>query len=260
MFEALDDGVIVHGEVDEVDVNEANQRLEDIRVFASVECTQSIAIEENWNAKWESNYQKVVVHGLHGEVICSIRAPFHDASEQGLDVVVTPKMSFGTGHHATTYLMVQELMSINLKGLTILDMGSGTGVLAIAAALVGAKKVVGIDIEDAAVRNAQDNARLNGIEPNEGTTIEFVHGDGECLVTINDETWDVIFANIHKNVLAADMDKYSRTLKHGGSLFLSGFFDSDVAWLESHVTSHGMTVRAVSSKDGWACMHCWKPS
>ena len=113
----------------------------------------------------ESNYQKVVVHGLHGEVICSIRAPFHDTPEQGLDVVVTPKMSFGTGHHATTYLMVQELMSINLKGLTILDMGSGTGVLAIAAALVGAKKVVGIDIEEAAVRNAQDNARLNGMNP-----------------------------------------------------------------------------------------------
>ena len=260
MFETHSDGVVAHGVVDEVNVMEANQRLEDIQGFASVQCERNLVIEENWNAKWESDYQAVVVHGLQGEVVCTIRAPFHQPPRQGLDVVVTPQMSFGTGHHATTYLMIQALMSLNLDGLTLLDMGSGTGVLAITASMVGAKQVVGIDIEEAAVRNAKENMGLNGIQWRAESIIQFVHGDGECLDTMEEESWDVICANIHKNVLAADMSLYFKTLKQGGMLFLSGFFDSDVPWLQTHVLRYGMRVKDVTSKEGWSCMHCWKPS
>ena len=130
-------------------------------------------------------------------------------------------MSFGTGHHATTHLMTAQLLELELNGKAVLDMGCGTGVLALVAAKQGAARIHGIDIEHDAVVNAQDNHALNGDV--EQASLSFEQGDGARFDDMPNEAWDVLCANIHKNVLMADMSRYARTLKKGGSLLLSGF-------------------------------------
>ena len=212
--------------------------------------------QEKLECQWESEYPRVVVEDDEGEIACTIRAPFHDIPASGLDVIVAPQMSFGTGHHATTHLMTARLLSLPLQGRRVLDMGCGTGVLALVAAKEGAGSILGIDIEHAAVQNAQDNHALNA-----GKRIghDFVHGDGSACDDMQDETWDVVCANIHKAVLVADMTRYAGTLKEGGHLLLSGFFEGDVPALEASVHAAGMEVLGVDVRNGWACMHCGKP-
>jgi ribosomal protein L11 methyltransferase len=260
MFEPHDEGVLAHGDVAEVDVPLAEAMLEEIRAFASVSCEKNVVPQENWNAQWESEYPKVVVEDSEGRVGCTIRAPFHDAPSEGLDVVVAPQMSFGTGHHATTHLMTAELLAMPLEGRSVLDMGCGTGVLALVAAKRGASPVLGIDIEHDAVGNSLDNVNLNPDLRAHPDSLHFVQGDGAALEAMADGLWDVVCANIHKNVLTADMHSYARTLRPGGSLFLSGFFEGDVAAIREVAESQGLVLREVANREGWACMHCGKPS
>lgn len=258
MFEPNGSGVVAHGEVEEVDVAEAESRLAEIGQFAEVECDKRIVPQENWNAQWESSYPKVDVLDANGSPRCTIRAPFHVPPEAGIDVVVAPQMSFGTGHHATTHLMTEALLGLDLKGTTVLDMGCGTGVLAIVAAKTGASHVMGIDIEHDAVVNSQDNVALNPDVSD--VELTFAQGDGTAFEAMDAESWDVLCANIHKNVLMDDMHHYARTLRCGGSLLLSGFFEGDVVGLEECVVDAGLSVVEVNLRDGWACMHCGKPS
>ena len=260
MFEPHERGVLAHGELGEVQTDEAEACLDTIRAFASVTCEKRIVAQENWNAQWESEYPQVVVEDDAGQALCTIRAPFHEAPTSGLDVVVAPQMSFGTGHHATTYLMTRTLMALDVKGKPVLDMGCGTGVLALVAALQGASSVLGIDIEADAVANSMDNVALNPALGNGKGNLEFRQGDGSALDEVPEGTWEVICANIHKNVLTADMNRYARTLSQGGSLLLSGFFEGDVRDLQEVVERHGLRVLAVDHREGWACMHCGKPS
>ncbi|MDG1674842.1 MAG: 50S ribosomal protein L11 methyltransferase [Flavobacteriales bacterium] len=260
MFEPHDHGVLAHGEVGEVQIDEAEACLETIRAFATVTCEKRIVAQENWNAQWESEYPQVVVEDDEGRASCTIRAPFHEVPESGLDVVVAPQMSFGTGHHATTYLMTRALLALEVEGKPVLDMGCGTGVLALVAALRGANPVLGIDIEADAVTNSIDNVALNPALGHGEPKLTFRQGDGSALEEVPDEAWEVICANIHKNVLASDMSRYARTLSKGGSLLLSGFFEGDVRDLQEEVERHGLRVLAVALREGWACMHCGKPS
>ena len=257
MFEPHEQGVLVHGEVEEVNEQEADLQLKAVATFAAVNVEKQRVAQENWNAKWESEYPQVVVEDDAGEVACTIRAPFHDIPASGMDVIVAPQMSFGTGHHATTHLMTARLLSLPLKGQSVLDMGCGTGVLALVAAKAGAGSILGIDIEHDAVQNAQDNHALNADLA--ASDMTFVHGDGSACDDMQDETWDVVCANIHKNVLVADMTRYARTLKEGGHLLLSGFFEGDVPALEAAVRASEMEVLGVDVRNGWACMHCGKP-
>ncbi|MGB1384672.1 MAG: 50S ribosomal protein L11 methyltransferase [Flavobacteriales bacterium] len=259
MFEPFDQGVVAHGDVADVDVALAEAMLEEVRAFASVACDKKVVPQENWNAQWESEYPQVVVEDAEGRVGCTIRAPFHEVPAEGLDVVIAPQMSFGTGHHATTHLMTAALLGMPLKGRSVLDMGCGTGVLALVAAKRGAAPVLGVDIEHDAVVNSQDNVKLNPDLSPLSDALFFRQGDGTSMESMPDESWDVICANIHKNVLEADMNAYVRTLKRGGSLLLSGFFEGDVKGLETAIDREGMLLRAVASREGWACMHCWKP-
>ena len=259
MFEPDDQGVTVHGEVAEVNVQEAEAKLQEIEAFASVTVEKHIVLQQNWNAQWESEYPQVVVEDEEGHVVCTIRAPFHKAPTSGLDVVVAPQMSFGTGHHATTYLMTRALMSLDLSRKAVLDMGCGTGVLALVAALQGAVKVLGIDIEHDAVQNAMDNANLNpGLRDSLG--LHFEQGDGSACEEMKAQSWHLICANIHKNVLTADMPRYARTLRAGGDVLFSGFFEGDVPAMQTAVEAAGLEVFGVSLREGWACMHCGKPS
>ena len=257
MFEPHEKGVLVYGGVEEVNEKEAEKQLAQIKAFASVKIEKQKVLQENWNAKWESEYPMVTIEDVEGRVLCTIRAPFHDLPRQGMDVVVAPQMSFGTGHHATTYLMVSRLLSISLAGQSVLDMGCGTGVLALVAAKSGASGVMGVDIEKDAVQNALDNQALNADLLN--SNIAFIQGDGVVCDNTNSEFWDVLCANIHKNVLLQDMKRYVRVLHKGGHLLLSGFFEGDVSALTEAVQTCGMVVHHVDVRAGWACMHCGKP-
>ena len=257
MFEPHEHGVLVHGEAEEVNEQEAELQLEAVAAFAKVSVEKQRVAQENWNAKWELEYPQVVVEDEVGEVACTIRAPFHDIPSSGVDVIVAPQMSFGTGHHATTYLMTVRLLSLPLEGRSVLDMGCGTGVLALVAAKAGAASILGIDIEHDAVQNSKDNHALNADLASSDMT--FVQGDGSACDDMNDGAWDVVCANIHKNVLVADMPRYASMLKEGGHLLISGFFEGDVHALEASVHALGMEVLGVDVRDGWACMHCGKP-
>jgi ribosomal protein L11 methyltransferase len=221
--------------------------------LAEVVWSESIVKTRNWNAEWEANYEPVYV----GERAI-VRAPFHSLPEKPrkgfLDVVIVPHMSFGTGHHDTTLLMMQTLLDIEVKGMTVLDMGCGTGVLAIAALKLGAASVLAIDIEEGAYINTIENAELNGFSVDDRLVV--VCGDASNLsgTRIN----DVILANINRNILLQDMSYYDNVLSPGGQIALSGFFVGDVPVLQRVIEGLGWRVEEVKDSEGWACIICVK--
>jgi ribosomal protein L11 methyltransferase len=195
----------------------------------------------NWNEEWEKNFSPVYVDDL----VC-IRAHFHPAPDNVKhDIVITPKMSFGTGHHDTTWLMSKTLFSLGLNNKSVLDMGCGTGILAILARQLGATAVTGIDIDDWSIENSIENAEVNHIND-----IEFKKGDASLLP--KKETFDVILANINKNVLKQDMASYFNALKKEGYLLLSGFFISDVEELKDLAVKTGFSFIENYGRNEWA--------
>ncbi|OYU83662.1 MAG: 50S ribosomal protein L11 methyltransferase [Flavobacterium sp. BFFFF2] len=204
-----------------------------------IEYTQETIAPVNWNEAWESHFEPIMVDG-----VCHIRAPFHPANESTYDIIIEPKMSFGTGHHETTHMMVQFLLELELNNKKTLDMGSGTAVLAILAAKKGAKPVMAIDNDEWCFLNAQENA-----ERNHCTEIQVVLGDASA---IGNETFEVIIANINRNILLQDMAVYCRALLPKGTLLLSGFYQEDVAAIEACCTSFGLTLQNAKNRNNWA--------
>ena len=194
---------------------------------------------QNWNAVWESNFNPIVINSN-----CIIRAPFHPAPTLAYDIIISPQMSFGTGHHETTFLMSKELFSLDLKSVDLLDMGSGTGVLGILAEKLGAKYVKAIDIEEGAFLNTIDNCKLNNTK-----NIIVEKGDSKLLA---DSLFDVILANINKNMLLQDISVYSNCLKLGGKLLLSGFFTTDIDELRKAASNNGLKFVKTNEKNNWA--------
>lgn len=203
---------------------------------------------QNWNALWESNFEEVEVRD---KVL--IRAPFHNTRPhyKGLEVIIQPKMSFGTGHHATTQLMVEILLSSHLEGKRILDMGSGTGVLAIVAAKLGAESVFAVEIDDMAEESVRENILLNAVEEK----ITSVRGDAR---SIEGKKFDLVLANINRNVLLADMDTYAATLSKGGKLVMSGFLADDVPMLLKKAKQLGMKRTKQLSHGEWQAIQVEK--
>ncbi len=197
---------------------------------------------QNWNSLWESNFEPVDVDGR-----CLIRAPFHTPATSGTEVVIMPKMSFGTGHHATTWLMSKAVMDSDVNGLNGLDMGSGTGVLAILAALRGAAHVDAVDIDDWAYENSLENIAANGV----ADRVTPMLGGAEKIAG---RSYDFILANINLNILVRDMPAYAATLRTGGEIFFSGILQSDIPALTARATELGLTVTGSALKDGWACV------
>lgn len=198
--------------------------------------------EQNWNATWEADFEPVLV-----EDKVAILAPFHDKKNRDtLIVEIQPKMSFGTGHHQTTYLMSKSLFDLDLKDKTVLDVGSGTGVLAIIAHKLGAKEIVGTDIEQGAVENAIENQHRNHIDD-----ITFLLGD---IDVVEVKAYDLVLANINKNVLKSHLPTYAKLCKSGGSLYLSGFFTSDVEELIAVCSLNGFEKSEILEKEGWAVL------
>lgn len=203
--------------------------------------------QTNWNAEWEKNFEPVLV-----EDKLLIRAPFHDPNASVKhEIVIMPKMSFGTGHHDTTWLMCKQLFEINLQNKSVLDMGCGTGVLAILAKKLGAKHTVGIDIDEWSVENSIENCASNNC-----ADIEVKLGDKELLETYNG--FDIILANINKNVLKAQLPQYAALLKPEGTILLSGFFSTDVEELQKFSETLGLKLLQNYSRNNWAVMKMQK--
>ena len=201
--------------------------------------------DQNWNAEWEKNFELINV-----EDRCCIRAPFHDKIESiEYDIVIDPKMSFGTGHHETTYLMIKRLLDLDLKNKKVLDMGCGTGVLAILAKMKNALHIEAIDIDEWAYNNTVENIRNNNCKE-----IVVKMGGAEKIET----KFEVIIANINRNILLNDMDKYVSSLLDEGSLLLSGFFSSDKEMLLEATTQLGMELVYSESKNDWTMLHLVK--
>ncbi len=210
--------------------------LPDLDIKMEVELIE----QQNWNANWESQFEPIVVNEK-----CIIRAPFHDKNSCDYDIVISPKMSFGTGHHETTFLLSQHLFEMDLKGKSVMDMGCGTGVLAIIAKKLGAATAQGIDIENWAYLNSIENANLNQIDD-----IEFFEGDASLLG--NDPFFDVFIANINRNILHRDIPLYFKTMKHGAILLISGFYTTDVEVLTTRALEYGLKFVNSKSKNNWA--------
>ncbi len=194
--------------------------------------------QENWNATWEENFEPILV-----DDICMIRAPFHEKSTADYDIVIEPKMSFGTGHHETTHMMVQHLLELDLEGSTVLDMGSGTGVLAILSALRGATVVDAIDIDNWCYLNAKENVERNNVD-----FITVYEGDASLL---KHQNYDLIIANINRNILLADIPKYVSCLKQGAVLLLSGFYLEDLPMVNEKCIEQGLQFEKNLEKNKW---------
>lgn len=203
---------------------------------------ESKKIEQvNWNEEWEKNFSPVIVSEN-----CVIRAPFHQLETQPqFDIVIMPKMSFGTGHHDTTWLVCKNMLEFDFKNKYVFDMGCGTGVLAILAKKLGAVNVVGNDIDDWSVENAIENCNNNHCPD-----IKIIKGDGELFSQKNQ--YDIVLANINKNVLKSYIPKIAETIKPGGYLFLSGFFKTDCDELIALASNHLLKLYKLEHKKEWA--------
>jgi len=195
----------------------------------------------NWNEEWEKNFSPVIVNDD-----CIIRAPFHNLDKKyRYDIVIMPKMSFGTGHHDTTWLMCKNMLEVDFKNKTVFDMGSGTGVLAILASKLGAKNIIGNDIDDWSVENAIENCATNACPE-----IKILKGDHDLFD--KKDHYDIILANINKNVLKLYLPKLSLVLKQGGLLFLSGFFKTDCEELINLASTNYFKLHKQELKNDWA--------
>ncbi len=193
-----------------------------------IEYTSKVIADQNWNAKWEENYPPVVI----GNKI-AIRAPFHPAfSDVDFDIVIEPKMSFGTAHHATTAQMLNFLLQLDVNNLNILDMGSGTAVLAILASMRGAKHIDAIDNDEWAYNNAVENVKRNNID-----NISVELGDASLL---KGRKYDMVIANINRNILLNDIKYYAECMHISNLLLLSGFYESDIEMLSKEAIKYGL--------------------
>ncbi|HEX9980346.1 MAG TPA: 50S ribosomal protein L11 methyltransferase [Flavobacterium sp.] len=219
--------------------------LEDLFVLKSPEFTISYKVEEieqvNWNEEWEKNFDPIDVDG-----ICHIRAPFHPATAAEYEIVIEPKMSFGTGHHETTHMMIQHLLETQLDGKKTLDMGCGTAILAILAEMHGAGPIDAIDIDNWCYLNSVENAERNNCR-----LVSVYEGDASLL---KDRQYDAIIANINRNILLNDMKQYTECLNNGGVMFLSGFYEDDIPAIDEACSALGLELVNQKQRNKWVSL------
>jgi ribosomal protein L11 methyltransferase len=219
--------------------------LQDLHILSSPEFQISYTIEEidqvNWNEEWEKNFEAIEVDG-----VCHVRAPFHPKNDAKYDIVIEPKMSFGTGHHETTHMMIQHLLETNVTGKKTLDMGCGTAILAILAEMKGAHPIDAIDIDNWCYLNSIENAARNNC--NQITVYE---GDADLL---KDKKYDLIIANINRNILLNDMQTYVDCLNKEGILLLSGFYNEDIPFIDASCTEKGLTYVKKFERNNWVSL------
>ncbi|MDD3722687.1 MAG: 50S ribosomal protein L11 methyltransferase [Lutibacter sp.] len=219
--------------------------LADIYVLNSGEFQISYEMQEieqtNWNVEWEKNFNPIQVDGL-----VSIRAPFHENPNLKYDIVIEPKMSFGTGHHETTYMMIQHLLELDVTNKKVLDMGCGTGILAIFAEMKGANPIEAIDIDNWCYQNSVEN-----VERNNCKHITVFEGDASLL---KNKKYEVIIANINRNILLNDMSIYASCLNKNGVILLSGFYKEDIPIIDSEVSKYGLKLDKQIERNNWVSL------
>lgn len=240
-FVETEEGVSAY--IQKEDWNEAI--LEDIQILNSSEFEIAYSFSEieqvNWNEEWEKNFNPITVDGL-----CTVRAPFHEKPNTKFDIIIEPKMSFGTGHHETTHMMIQHLLKTDLNNKSVLDMGCGTGVLAILAEKKGAKPIDAIDYDNWCYLNSLEN-----VERNHCSHITVIEGDASAL---KGKRYDVIIANINRNILLNDMHAYVSSLNKNGILFLSGFYNDDIPAIQSECEKHKLKFEEKLERNNWVAL------
>ncbi|WP_299099372.1 50S ribosomal protein L11 methyltransferase [uncultured Winogradskyella sp.] len=219
--------------------------LDDIYILSSEEFEITSEFNEieqtNWNEEWEQNFNPIIVDDL-----VSVRAPFHEKPDTKYDLIIEPKMSFGTGHHETTHMMIQHILRNDFTGKSVLDMGCGTGVLAILAEKVGATKLDAIDIDNWCYLNSLEN-----VERNDCHNISVYEGDVKLL---EGKTYDSIIANINRNILLSDIPSYAKCLNTNGTLFLSGFYEEDIPIITAECEKHMLKLNETIQKGRWVSL------
>ena len=217
-----------------------NPIIESVPLKGEIRFEKNSIEEKNWNEEWEKNYFQPIVIGSE----CVIHSSFHkDIPAAKYDILIDPKMSFGTGHHETTSLVIQEILNMDLTDKSVLDMGCGTCILGILASMRGANPVLGIDIDEWCYENSLENLKLNNI-----SNIEILLGDASLL---NDKKFDVVLANINRNILLNDIKTYSQCLLFGGKLYMSGFYEEDIPAIEEECNRNGLKKDYYNSKNNW---------
>ena len=211
--------------------------------FPSASFTAALVQGQNWNKAWEESFEPIVVDGA-----VTVKAPFNkNVPRTRYNIWIDPKMAFGTGYHHTTYMMMSRMLGLPVRGAYVCDAGCGTAILAILAAKMGARKVFAYDIDLVAARSAWGNCRWNKV----GTRVETACGDASLLQM---GTYDILLANIHRNIVIEDMPTYARSLRRGGHLLLSGFFEADVPPVTAAALDAGLVPAGESFREGWACL------
>jgi len=220
----------------------ADDLLDEVQILKSEEFSIDFKVKKiervNWNEEWEKNFTPILVDDE-----CSVRAPFHDKPDTRFDIVIEPKMSFGTGHHSTTHMMIQHILKNDWEGKSVLDMGCGTGVLAILARMKGATPVEAIDIDNWCYLNTLENIERNNCED-----IKVEEGGAELLPG---RKYDVILANINRNILLNDMATYVECLQKSGSIYFSGFYTEDLQAIKSACEKQGLKFIEHIERNNW---------
>lgn len=228
------------------DLNKVKQLQVNQIPHTKIDYSYEIIKTQNWNEVWEKNFEPIIV-----EDQCLIRAPFHkDTPDTTYEIVIEPKMSFGTGHHETTYLMLKTMLKLDFQDKIVLDMGCGTGVLAILASLKGAKEITAIDIDEWAYHNTLEN-----ITKNRCSNIKVMQGDASLL---QKQKFDIIVANINRNILLDDIRHYSKVLKKGGTLLLSGLYDKDLSMIKTEALENNIEYMSHFEKHNWVAAQFYK--
>ena len=219
--------------------------VQDLYIFDNIDFEISMEVkviaQQNWNAEWEKSFSPINVLGK-----CIVRAPFHNKEDVDYDILIEPKMSFGTGHHETTFQMISHLLDINVYEMRVLDMGCGTGVLAILACMKGAKSITAIDIDEWAFKNTLENVRKNKC-----SQIIVKQGGTEQMESMQ---YDLILANINRNILIHDMEAYVKSMSSGSKIILSGFYTSDIRFINEKARELSLHLLGQSEKNLWASL------
>ncbi len=217
---------------------------DDLPMETDVKLSWSIVEGRDWNKEWERNYFKPIVI----DDLCVIHSSFHrDIPQCRYDIVIDPRMAFGTGHHATTSLVLRQLLAMDINGLNVVDMGTGTGILSILSVMRGARRVDAIEIDEFAYNNAVDNMRFNSTE-----SVRLHLGDASLLSDIKDV--DLFIANINRNIITADIPSYLATLTPGARMLLSGFYEEDIPVILASAEPLGLKYESHTELDRWVCL------
>lgn len=244
-FNTEGDSVVAHAKFEDISESEKADIEEILKPYCNT-LVWEFQEKENWNELWEKNFfEPLQIENVH------IRAPFHPEINEGIVITIEPRMSFGTGHHSTTHLMILEMLKNmgKFQGTKVLDMGAGTGILGIVAEKLGAQEVIGIEIDDWVVDNANDNLVVNNC-----TNTAMLLGTAETLLNYENDYFDVILANIHREIILADLDDYIRVLKPNGLILISGLQLSDLQMVNEVCVSKGLENQTQNTHKDWGVL------